>query len=140
MIDFTFTEEQEMFRKMAREFAENMVAPHVAEMEETGEANDDVIRALAEAEMMAITIPEEYGGLGLGYTARMIAVEEISRVSVATARARMTSSLTSPVSSIFATWGATMFSANSRAIFLNISCSSVNVKSIILTILLLLFL
>jgi len=85
MIDFTFTEEQEMFRKMAREFAENMVAPHVAEMEETGEVNDDVIRALAEAEMMAITIPEEYGGLGLGYTARMIAVEEISRISVATA-------------------------------------------------------
>jgi alkylation response protein AidB-like acyl-CoA dehydrogenase len=85
MIDFTFTEEQEMFRKMAREFAENMVAPHVAEMEETGDVNDDVIRALAEAEMMAITIPEEFGGLGLGYTARMIAVEEISRVSVATA-------------------------------------------------------
>ena len=85
MIDFTFTEEQEMFRKMAREFTETMVAPHVAEMEETGDVNDDVIRALAEAEMMAITIPEEYGGLGLGYTARMIAVEEISRVSVATA-------------------------------------------------------
>jgi alkylation response protein AidB-like acyl-CoA dehydrogenase len=85
MIDFTFTEEQEMFRKMAREFTENMVAPHVAEMEETGEVNDDVIRALAEAEMMALTIPEEYGGLGLGYTARMIAVEEISRISVATA-------------------------------------------------------
>jgi alkylation response protein AidB-like acyl-CoA dehydrogenase len=85
MIDFTFTEEQEMFRKMAREFAENMVAPHVAKMEETGEVNDDVIRALAEAEMMALTIPEEYGGLGLGYTVRMIAVEEISRISVATA-------------------------------------------------------
>jgi len=85
MIDFTFTEEQEMFRKMAREFAENMVAPHVAKMEETGDVNDDVIRALAEAEMMALTIPEEYGGLGLGYTARMIAVEEISRISVATA-------------------------------------------------------
>jgi alkylation response protein AidB-like acyl-CoA dehydrogenase len=85
MIDFTFTEEQELFRKMAREFAENMVAPHVAEMEETGDVNDDVIRALAEAEMMALTIPEEYGGLGLGYTARMIAVEEISRISVATA-------------------------------------------------------
>jgi alkylation response protein AidB-like acyl-CoA dehydrogenase len=85
MIDFTFTEEQEMFRKMAREFTENMVAPHVAKMEETGDVNDDVIRALADAEMMALTIPEEYGGLGLGYTARMIAVEEISRISVATA-------------------------------------------------------
>ena len=85
MIDFTFTEEQEMFRKAAREFAETMVAPHVAEMEKTGEVSDEVVKALGEAEMMALTIPEEYGGLGLGYTARMIALEEISRISVATA-------------------------------------------------------
>ena len=84
MIDFTFTEEQEMFRKAARELAETQIAPKVAEMEETGEVNDEVLKALAEAEMMAITIPEDYGGLGLGYTERMIAVEEISRVSVAT--------------------------------------------------------
>ena len=84
MIDFTFTEEQEMFRKAAREFAETQVAPHVEEMEKTGEVSDAVVKALGEAEMMAITIPEEYGGLGLGYTERLIAVEEISRVSVAT--------------------------------------------------------
>lgn len=84
MIDFTFTEEQELFRKAARELAETQIAPKVAEMEETGKVNDDVVKALAEAEMMAITIPEEYGGLGLGYMERMIAVEEISRVSVAT--------------------------------------------------------
>ena len=85
MIDFTFSEEQEMFRKAAREVAETKIAPHVAEMEKTGEVSDSVVKALAEAEMMAITIPEEYGGLGLGYTERMIAVEEISRVSVAAA-------------------------------------------------------
>ena len=85
MIDFTLTEEQEMFRKAAREFAETQIAPRVAEMEETGEVSDAVVKALGEAEMMAITIPEEYGGLGLGYTERMIAVEEISRVSVAVA-------------------------------------------------------
>jgi len=85
MIDFTFTEEQEMFRKAAREVAETKIAPKVAEMEETGEVNPDVVKALAEAEMMALTIPEEYGGLGLGYTARMIAVEEVARVSVAAA-------------------------------------------------------
>jgi alkylation response protein AidB-like acyl-CoA dehydrogenase len=84
MIDFTFTEEQEMFRKAAREFAETKVAPHIEEMEKTGEVSDAVVKALGEAEMMAITIPEAYGGLGLGYTARLIAVEEISRVSVAT--------------------------------------------------------
>jgi len=85
MIDFTFTEEQEMFRKAAREVAETKIAPKVAEMEETGEVSPDVVKALAEAEMMALTIPAEYGGLGLGYTARMIAVEEVARVSVAAA-------------------------------------------------------
>ena len=73
-----------MFRKAAREIAETKIAPKVAEMEETGEVREDVVKALAEGEMMAITIPEEYGGLGLGYTERLIAVEEISRVSVAT--------------------------------------------------------
>ena len=35
MIDFTFTEEQEMFRKAAREFAETVVAPEVAAMEKS---------------------------------------------------------------------------------------------------------
>jgi alkylation response protein AidB-like acyl-CoA dehydrogenase len=85
MIDFTFSEEQEMFRKAAREFAETKVAPHVDEMEKTGEVSDDIVKALGEAEMMALTIPEEFGGLGLGYTTRMIALEEISRISVAAA-------------------------------------------------------
>jgi alkylation response protein AidB-like acyl-CoA dehydrogenase len=85
VIDFTFTEEQELFRKAAQEFAETEVAPRVAEMEESGEVSDAVVKALGAAEMMALTIPEEYGGLGLGYTARMIALEEISKVSVATA-------------------------------------------------------
>jgi alkylation response protein AidB-like acyl-CoA dehydrogenase len=85
MIDFTFTEEQEMFRKAAREFAETKLAPEVSGMEKTAEVSDVVVKAMAEAELMAITIPEEYGGLGLGYTERMIAVEEVSRVSVAAA-------------------------------------------------------
>ena len=85
MIDFTFTVEQEMFRKAAREFAESEVANYIPEMEETGKPPKELIKALGEAEMMAITIPEAYGGLELGYTARLIALEEISRVSVATA-------------------------------------------------------
>lgn len=85
MIDFTFTEEQELFRKAASEFAENQIAPHVPRMEETGRDWEPVIKATCEAEMMAITIPEEYGGLGLGYVERLIVLEEIARISVATA-------------------------------------------------------
>jgi alkylation response protein AidB-like acyl-CoA dehydrogenase len=85
MIDFNFTEEQDMFRKAAQEFAQTSVAPAVEEMEKTAEVNANVVKALGEAEMMAITIPEQYAGLGLGYTERLIALEEISKVSVATA-------------------------------------------------------
>ena len=83
MIYFTFTEEQEMFKKAAQEFAETTVKPKISEMEDTGKFSYDLVKALGEAEMMALTIPEEYGGLGLGYTVRMIAVEEISKVSAA---------------------------------------------------------
>jgi alkylation response protein AidB-like acyl-CoA dehydrogenase len=83
MIDFTFTEEQEMFRKAAGEFSETQVAAKVSEMEETGKVSDDLVKAMGEAEMMALTIPEEYGGLNLGYTTRLIAIEEISKISVA---------------------------------------------------------
>ena len=85
MIDFTFTEEQELFRKAAREFAETKIAPHVPEMEKTNRGWDAVVKELAEAEMFAVTIPEEYGGLGMGYTGRLIALEEIASISVATA-------------------------------------------------------
>jgi alkylation response protein AidB-like acyl-CoA dehydrogenase len=85
MIDFTFTEEQALFRKAASEFAETQIAPHIPAMEETGRNWEPVIEALCDAEMMAITIPEEYGGLGLGYVERLIALEEIAHTSVATA-------------------------------------------------------
>ena len=85
MIDFTFTEEQGLFRKAARDFAETKIAPLVPKMEETGKDWDPAIKALGDAEMLAITIPEDYGGLGLGYVARLIALEEIARISVATA-------------------------------------------------------
>jgi alkylation response protein AidB-like acyl-CoA dehydrogenase len=85
MIDFTFSDEQNLFRKASREFAETKIAPNVSVMEKTDRGWDDVVRALAEAEMLAVTIPQEYGGLGIGYVARMIALEEIACVSVATA-------------------------------------------------------
>jgi alkylation response protein AidB-like acyl-CoA dehydrogenase len=85
MVNFSLSEENEMFRKAAREFAETEVAKYVQEMEETSEVPDGLLKALAKAEMLAITIPESYGGLELGYTARLIALEEISRISVATA-------------------------------------------------------
>ncbi len=79
-----FTAEQNLFREAARQFAREVVAPQVKVMEETGEMPEAVIRGLGERGFLAITVPTEYGGLGLGQVERLIAVEEISRVSVAT--------------------------------------------------------
>ncbi len=86
-MDFQFTPEQEMLRTAAREFAENEVAPRVAEMEKTGRFPMELIKPMGEAGFFGVTIPVEYGGLGLGYVARLILLEEIGRVSAALAMA-----------------------------------------------------
>jgi alkylation response protein AidB-like acyl-CoA dehydrogenase len=82
-MEFGFTPEQELIRKAAREFAEEVVVPRVAEMERTREPAVDVFRAMAERGFLGITIPVEHGGMGLGHLARMLAIEEVSRYSPA---------------------------------------------------------
>ncbi|MBS4021610.1 MAG: acyl-CoA dehydrogenase family protein [Dethiobacter sp.] len=84
-MDFRFNEEQEMLRKAAREFAEEVLAPRAEEIEENDEIPTEIFKEMAERDFFAVTVPEEYGGLGLGHVARMIILEEISRVSAAVA-------------------------------------------------------
>ncbi|WP_022669656.1 acyl-CoA dehydrogenase family protein [Hippea alviniae] len=81
MIDFTFTEEQEIFRKKVAEFTEKKIKPKVREMEEKKVALPEVVEALKDEKLTGIFIPKEYNGLGLGYTERLIALEEIAKVS-----------------------------------------------------------
>jgi len=82
-MEFGFTPEQELIRKAAREFAETVIAPRVAEMERTRQPPLDIFHAMAEQGFLGITIPPEYGGSGLGHLARMLAIEEIARISPA---------------------------------------------------------
>lgn len=84
-MDFRFNEDQEMLRKAAREFAEEVIAPRIQEIEEKDEIPREIFDAMAERDFFAVIIPEEYGGLGLGAVARMIILEEISRVLAAPA-------------------------------------------------------
>jgi alkylation response protein AidB-like acyl-CoA dehydrogenase len=82
---FSFTQEQELLRKAARDFAEEHVAPRVESMEETQQVPWDVLKKMAELGFMGVTVPTEYGGTGLGHLARMLSLEELSRVSTAVA-------------------------------------------------------
>ncbi|HZG59040.1 MAG TPA: acyl-CoA dehydrogenase [Anoxybacillus sp.] len=79
-MNLRFTEEQEMMRKMVKEFAENEIAPFVERMEK-GEFPREILKKMAELGLMGITVPEEYGGAGMDFTSYIIAIHEISKVS-----------------------------------------------------------
>ncbi|QFT90967.1 Acyl-CoA dehydrogenase [Bacillus sp. THAF10] len=79
-MNLRFTEEQEMVRKMVRDFAETEIAPFVEKMEE-GEFPREILRKMADLGLMGMTIPEEYGGSGMDFTSYIIAINELSRVS-----------------------------------------------------------
>lgn len=79
-MDLRFTEEQEMMRKMVREFAENEVAKEIPAMNED-QFPKETIKKMGELGLMGIPIPEEYGGSGMDLVSYIIAINELSRVS-----------------------------------------------------------
>ena len=82
-MDFKFSEREEMLRKSVREFAEAEVTPKMEAMEETGDFPTDLLKPMADLGIMGVITPPEYGGVGLGYLARTIVLEELGRVCAA---------------------------------------------------------
>jgi len=80
-VNLHFTEEQEMMRRMVRDFAREEIAPLVEVMEETDEFPLALIRKMGEYGFMGIPIPEEWGGTGADFLSYIIAINEISKVS-----------------------------------------------------------
>ncbi|MBD3238969.1 MAG: acyl-CoA dehydrogenase, partial [Chitinivibrionales bacterium] len=74
------TEEQQMVVDTAREIAQKKILPVREEYDRDGVFPWDVIKALAEADMCGLYIPEEYGGMGGGVLELCITVEELSKV------------------------------------------------------------
>jgi alkylation response protein AidB-like acyl-CoA dehydrogenase len=79
-MNLTFTEEQEMLRKMVRDFAESEIAPFVENMER-GEFPREIIRKMGGLGLMGIPVPEKYGGTEMDFVSYIIAINELSRVS-----------------------------------------------------------
>ena len=78
-MDFRFSEEQEMMRRMARDFAENEIIPYAQEWDKNNEFPEATIKKMFDVGLMTIGIPAEYGGAGLDYVAQNLVVEEIAR-------------------------------------------------------------
>jgi alkylation response protein AidB-like acyl-CoA dehydrogenase len=84
-MDFELTEEQQMIRKMVRDFAEREIVPIAQETDETGDFPWETIRKMAPLGLLGLPIPEEYGGAGADYVSFAIALEEIARACGSTA-------------------------------------------------------
>jgi len=86
-LDFTFTEEQELFRKAVREFCQKKLAPKAREIENNQRIPDDVIKGMADLGLLGMTVSPEYGGAEADPMMAGIAGEEIARADVTCATA-----------------------------------------------------
>jgi alkylation response protein AidB-like acyl-CoA dehydrogenase len=79
-MEFSFSEELLEIKRIAREFAEKEIRPHVMEWDEKQIFPIEVLKHLAGLGFLGVLIPPEYGGAGLGYTEYVAIVEELSRI------------------------------------------------------------
>jgi alkylation response protein AidB-like acyl-CoA dehydrogenase len=78
-MNFELPEELREIRRTVREFCESEVKPRARAWDEGEEFPWDVVRKLGPLGLMGVTVPEEYGGAGLGALALAVVVEEIAR-------------------------------------------------------------
>ena len=81
MSGYPLTPEHETLRLDVARFAEDVVRPLIPEMEKSKKANLKLAHLIAKQGWIGVRIGGEYGGMGLGHVARIIVIEELSRVS-----------------------------------------------------------
>lgn len=86
MIDFSFTEEQELFRKAIREWCEkNLTLEKVREFDTKQEIPKEIIKQMADLGLLVMTAPEEHGGAGADWVTACIAAEELGYADISIA-------------------------------------------------------
>jgi len=103
VIDFELTDEQQLVRDTAREFADREIAPRARDNDRSGRFDTELVAKLADIGFIGPILPEQYGGRGIDYRTYGLIVEEIGR---ADSSARTVVSVnTSLVGSAIAKWG-----------------------------------
>jgi len=80
-MNFALGEEIEALRDMVHRWAQESIAPMAADIDKSNEFPAALWREMGDLGLLGITVPEEYGGVDMGYLAHTIAVEEIARAS-----------------------------------------------------------
>ena len=84
-MDYTFSEEHEMVRELARKFADKEVRPLAESNDKNSEVPRELVDKSAELGFLGIPFPEEYGGGGMGEVGYCVMLEEIARACFSTA-------------------------------------------------------
>ena len=74
------SEDEQMFRDMVREFADNELRPLVSKQDQEMKLDSSLLPKLFDLGLMGIEIPDEYGGAGASFFMAALAVEELARV------------------------------------------------------------
>jgi len=80
-MNFALGDDIEALRETVHRWAQERVAPMAAEIDRSNCFPAELWKEMGDLGMLGITVPEEYGGLGLGYLAHTVAVEEVARAS-----------------------------------------------------------
>jgi len=80
-LKFDLGETAEAIQDSVRRFAQSEIAPRAADIDRSNQFPTDLWRKFGDLGVLGITVPEEFGGAGLGYLDHVIAMEEISRAS-----------------------------------------------------------
>jgi len=78
-MDYLLSDEQKMVQQLARKIAEEKIRPVAAKYDQTEEFPLEIMQILAQSDLFAIFVPQEYGGTGAGVLDLCIATEELSR-------------------------------------------------------------
>jgi glutaryl-CoA dehydrogenase (non-decarboxylating) len=79
MMNYDFTEEQELLRKTVRSFVDKEIMPYIKEWDENQHFETSILTRLAHLGLMGVCIPEQYGGSGMDYNSLAIVCEELER-------------------------------------------------------------
>ena len=73
------TDEQQAITEMVRQFVDEQILPNAEHFDAKDEFPEDIVEQMKELGLFGVTIPEEYGGMGLDLTTYTMIVEELSR-------------------------------------------------------------
>jgi acyl-CoA dehydrogenase len=86
LVDFSFTEEQELFRNALREWCQkNLPLEKIREMDSKGEIPHELLRSMGDMGLLVMTAPQEHGGTGADWVTACIAAEELGYADVSIA-------------------------------------------------------